>query len=222
MIKPVKLSSLLILLLLLSTFYPTYKIRNINFIFTIKNIEVENNKILNSKNILNELENLKGKSLLFVDREIIKSAMNKFDFISSFQIKKVYPKTIKVRIFEKKPVAIYIEEKNKFYISEKGDLIKYLELDYYKNLPLLFGKKTNFNNFFESLKNISFPIKEIKSFHYFGIGRWDIILNNEKTIKLPKENYEDILKNFLLIKNDKSFDKYKIFDYRIKDQLILN
>ena len=165
---------------------------------------------------------LKGKSLLFVDREIIKSAINKFDFISSFQVKKIYPKTIRIKIFEKKPVAIYIEEKNKFYISEKGDLIKYIEIDYYNNLPLLFGKKTNFNIFFQGLKNANFPITDIKSFHYFEIGRWDIILNDEKIIKLPKENYADILENFLLIKNDKSFDKYKIFDYRIKDQLILN
>ena len=222
MIKAVKLLSLLILLLLLSTYYPTYKIRNTILIFTIKNVEVENNKVLDSKKIINELENLKGKSLLFVDREIIKSAINKFDFISSFQVKKIYPKTIRIKIFEKKPVAIYIEEKNKFYISEKGDLIKYIEIDYYNNLPLLFGKKTNFNIFFEGLKNVNFPISDIKSFHYFEIGRWDIILNDEKIIKLPKENYADMLENFLLIKNDKSFDKYKIFDYRIKDQLILN
>ena len=222
MIKAVKLLSLLILLLLLSTYYPTYKIRNTILIFTIKNVEVENNKVLDSNKIINELENLKGKSLLFVDREIIKSAINKFDFISSFQVKKIYPKTIRIKIFEKKPVAIYIEEKNKFYISEKGDLIKYIEVDYYNNLPLLFGKKTNFNIFFEGLKNVNFPISDIKSFHYFEIGRWDIILNDEKIIKLPKENYADMLENFLLIKNDKSFDKYKIFDYRIKDQLILN
>ena len=222
MTKSVKLSSLLILFLLLSTYYPTYKIRGANFIFTIKNIKVENNKILDSKQILEELENLKGKSLLFVDREIIKSAMRKFDFISSFEVKKIYPTTIKVKIFEKKPVAIYIEKDNKFYISEKGDLIKYLELDYYNSLPLLFGKKNNFNNFFENLKNINFPISTIKSFHYFEIGRWDITLNNEKIIKLPKENYVNMLENFLLIKNDNSFDNYKIFDYRIKDQLILN
>ena len=86
MIKAVKLLSLLILLLLLSTYYPTYKIRNTILIFTIKNVEVENNKVLDSKKIINELENLKGKSLLFVDREIIKSAINKFDFISSIPI----------------------------------------------------------------------------------------------------------------------------------------
>ena len=42
------------------------------------------------------------------------------------------------------------------------------------------------------LKNINFPIADIKSFHHFEIGRWDILLNNEKLIKLPQDNYKEI------------------------------
>mgnify|MGYP003951849269 CR=1 FL=1 len=222
MIRPIKFLSLLILFLLLSTYSPTYKNDNLSLIFPIKNIKIENNKILETKKLLNELENIKGKNLLLVDKRIIKFAMNKFDFISGFQVKKIYPETIKILIFEKKPIAIYIEGKNKFYISENGDSIQYIKLDDYNRLPLLFGKKRNFKIFFEELKNISFPINEIKSFHYFEIGRWDITLKDERIIKLPEYNYTDMLENFILIKGDKSFDKYRIFDYRIKDQLILN
>ena len=54
------------------------------------------------------------------------------------------------------------------------------------------------------------------------MGRWDIKLKNERVIKLPEYNYIDMLENFILIKGDKNFDKYRIFDYRIKDQLVLN
>ncbi len=208
--------------LLLSTYSPTYKQNNLNIIFPIKNIKIKNSEILDSKKIINELEVIKGKNLLFVDQKLIKSAMEKFDFISSFNVKKIYPDTIKVVIFEKKPVAIYIQKKKKFYISEKGDLIKYLDLVNYNDLPLLFGEKKDFNIFFRDLKNINFPIYDIESFHYFEIGRWDIALKDERIVKLPRSNYIDMLENFILIKNDKSFEKYKIFDYRIKDQLILN
>ncbi len=208
--------------LLLSTYSPTYKQKNLNIIFPIKNIKIKNSEILDSKKIINELEVIKGKNLLFVDQKLIKSAMEKFDFISSFNVKKIYPDTIKVVIFEKKPVAIYIQKKKKFYISEKGDLIKYLDLVNYNDLPLLFGEKKDFNIFFRNLKNINFPIYDIESFHYFEIGRWDIALKDKRIVKLPQSNYIDMLENFILIKNDKSFEKYKIFDYRIKDQLILN
>lgn len=222
MIKPIRFLSLLILFFLLSTYSPTYKNDNVSFIFPIKEIKIENNKAIDSKRLLNELEIIKGKSLMLVDKEILKSVINQFDFVSNFQIKKIYPKTIKVIIFEKKPIVIHIEKKNKFYISDKGDLIKYTELDNYSNLPLLFGEKTNFTNFFEDLKSINFPTDNIKSFHYFEVGRWDIKLKDERVIKLPEYNYIDMLENFILIKGDKNFDKYRIFDYRIKDQLVLN
>mgnify|MGYP001230510399 CR=1 FL=1 len=222
MIRPIRFLSLSILFLLLSTYFPTYKNETISNLFPIKNIKIENNKALNSEKLIDELEIIKGKNLLFVDKSEINRALNKFDFISGFQVKKIYPSTLKILIFEKKPVALYFKGKNKFYISEKGDLVKYLELDNYRELPLLFGEKKNFNKFFKELKNVGFPIRDIKSFHYFEAGRWDIALKNKRLIKLPEHNYKDMLENFILIKDDKSFDKYKIFDYRVKDQLILN
>ena len=37
----------------------------------------------------------------------------------------------------------------------------------------------------------------------------------------PIENYLFSLKNFMISKNKSNFDNYKIFDYRIKNQLIL-
>ena len=76
---------------------------------------------------------------------MIKSILVKFEFIEGFKVKKIYPKTVKITVIEKKPVAIYIDGKKKFYISEKGSLIKYTELSEYTNLPLVFGKNINFS-----------------------------------------------------------------------------
>ena len=45
---------------------------------------------------------------------------------------------------------------------------------------------------------------------------------DEKIIKLPIGEHILSLENFMDLKNQSSFDNYKIFDYRIKDQLILN
>ena len=44
---------------------------------------------------------------------------------------------------------------------------------------------------------------------------------DNKIVRLPSKNYVKSLQNFLEIKKDSSFDKYKIFDYRLKNQLIL-
>ena len=68
----------------------------------------------------------------------------------------------KILIFEKKPVAVYLDGKNRFYISEKGTLIKFIELEDFKDLPMVFGKKINFKKIFIELKKVNFPINEIK------------------------------------------------------------
>ena len=73
-----------------------------------------------------------------------------------------------------------------------------------------------------SLAELNFPISKIKSFYYFDIGRWDIILENDKVIKLPTKNFVASLKNFMKLYEEINFEKYSIFDYRVKDQLILN
>ncbi len=45
---------------------------------------------------------------------------------------------------------------------------------------------------------------------------------DDKIVKLPIKNYLESLKNFMNTKNNMNFNNYKIFDYRIKDQLIIN
>ena len=64
-------------------------------------------------------------------------------------------------------------------------------------------------------------MKKIKAFYYFDVGRWDIVLKNETIIKLPEKNYLDLLPKINLMLDDSDFFKYKIFDFRIKNQLIL-
>ena len=96
-----------------------------------------------------------------------------------------------------------------------------IDLKKYENLPLIFGKYKNFYIFYKDLEKSNFNLNEIKAFYYFDIGRWDIVLRDEKIIKLPEKNYQDILLKINSILGNNNFFKYKVFDFRIKDQLIL-
>ena len=91
-----------------------------------------------------------------------------------------------------------------------------------EKLPNIFGKQKNFLEIYSALNQIGFPISDIKSFYHFDIGRWDIILNNNKIIKLPVKNFNISLKNYMELNKKTNFEKYSTFDYRIKNQLILN
>ena len=222
MSKSFKFILLFFLLLIFSTYVPKNQTEKKSLLLPIKNIKVRNTKVIDEKLLIENLSYLMGKNILLIDKDKIKFTIMQFDFVSSFQVNKIYPQTLEIIINEKKPVAIYMDGKKKLFISEKGKVINYIEFEEFLNLPIIFGKKIKFKSFFNDLKKINFPINEIKSLHYLDIGRWDIVLKNEIIVKLPKENYRDILQKFLLVYNDDDFEKYKIFDYRIKNQLILN
>ena len=214
-----RLAISLVLLVLFSTYIPQklpiYKK------FNIELIQLENNLILKDEDIKKNLNSLYSKNLIFFKTSDIEKNLKKNNFIESFKVKKIYPNKIKITIFEKKPIAILQNRKNKFYISENLNLIDYIYLENYKNLPIIFGNKENFVILYNNLKKINFPIELIKRYYSFESKRWDLDTYTKKTIKLPSKDYTESLKNFMNLRKERNFDTYTVFDYRISDQLIL-
>ncbi|OUV60224.1 MAG: hypothetical protein CBC88_02915 [Candidatus Pelagibacter sp. TMED128] len=212
---------LILLFVLLTTYSPKFSfIKDLNL--NIENIEIENNTIIKTEKIKDRLSFLYNENLFFLNIENIEENLKKEDFIESFTIKKIYPNNLKLMIVEKKVIAILQNKQKKFYISNKGDLINFIDIEFYKDLPTVFGNGENFYSLYLDLQNVKFPLHMIRSFYFFESGRWDLIMVDGKIIKLPVEDYLFSLKNFMLSKSKSNFDNYKIFDYRIKDQLILN
>ena len=68
---------------------------------------------------------------------------------------------------------------------------------------------------------MNFPLDIIKKYTFFETNRWDLETKNKEIIKLPSRNYSKSLENFLNLKSKNDFKEYKLFDYRINNQLIL-
>ncbi len=208
-----------VILVFLSTY--TSKINNsLDRNIKIEKITIENNKILDDQTIKKKISFLYEENLFFLNNKKIISKLQELDFIDSIEIKKIYPNQIKVKIFEKQLIAIIQNKKEKNYYTNKG-LVNYKKLNGFENLPIVFGDNKSFEIFYNDLEKIDFPISDIKKFYLFESKRWDIITLENQIIKLPIKNYDLSLKNFIKLKNQTNFRKYKTFDYRINDQLIL-
>ena len=212
---------LLFFFLIFTTYNFNEKKKNFSIIFPIKKIIINNTLAVDSIKLKAELEFLKNTSLFFLREKQITKVTDKYDFISNIQLKKKYPNILKILVSERKPVATGINEKKRYYITNEGKRIGYVNLKAFENLPVIFGNHKNFTLFFQKIENSNFNISIIKAFYYFDVGRWDIELKDHRIIKLPELQIENILKELNLILIDSNFSKYKIFDYRIKNQLIL-
>tara|TARA_Y100000591_G_C21775821_1_gene668233 strand:- start:127 stop:795 length:669 start_codon:yes stop_codon:yes gene_type:complete len=214
--------TLFLILIMLTTFNPN----NLNFgfhFFKVKKIEVKNLKILEKKKLENQFYNeLSGSNLFILDEKKIEKVLNNNDFIDFLEFKKIFPYKLQIVVYEKDTIAILNYKRDKYYLTRSGEKIKFFKNQTLEKLPNIFGKEKNFLEVYSILKEINFPISKIKSFYYFDIGRWDILLENKVVIKLPVKNFHISLKNFMDLDKKINFEKYSIFDYRIKDQLILN
>ena len=209
------------LILLISLTTITFDQKIIFSIFALKKITIENNSLLKENDIKKSLEPIYDKNLLQLNNKEIKKILLQNSLIDSFKIKKKYPNTLEIEIFEKKPIAILFDKKQKFYISEKIDLIDYNMLNIDNNLPYVLWNKDDFKIFYDNLKKIKFPFNSVKKYILYENNRWDLETLNNKTIKLSPQNYKDNLEHYLNLINKKEFKKYNLYDYRIKNQLIL-
>ena len=145
MSKTIKFFGLIFVFLITSTYNLNPNYKNSSIFFSIKEVRIEGTKALDKKKIIIELDYLKGTGLIFIDKKKIQIVLKKYEFIESFKIKKIYPNIVKFIFKEKEPIAINSIGKNKFYITKNGEHLKFQELDYFKDLPTVFGKKNNFD-----------------------------------------------------------------------------
>ena len=212
-------------LIFIFVIFTTYNSKNdkesVSIVFPIKEIFIENSVATNILKLKSDLSFLVNTNLFFLNKKKISLVFSNHDFISNVQLKKKYPNTLKITITEKKPVAIHIIDKKKFYITKNNEKINFIDLKIFEDLPSVIGKYKNFNIFYNDLEKNYFKINKIKIFYYFDVGRWNIVLKNGKVIKFPEKKYQNVLPKINLMLEDNNFSKYKVFDFRINNQLIL-
>jgi cell division protein FtsQ len=220
-----KIFLLIITLIFLTTYNPIEFInfkKEEKFFFKIKYINITNNKIIESVDISKKLEHIIGKNIFFVKKIDINDPLNKIEFLDRIEVKKKYPNTIIIKVYETKPIAIVFKNNKKYLLDNLSNLISYKKIseDYYPNI---FGESAeyNFANFFSKLKEAEFPYEMVKNYYYFQIGRWDLELINGKIIKLPANKTKKAFHLAIELLEHENFKNYNIIDLRIEGKVIV-
>ena len=195
------------------------------FNFNIKVFFEKNFKIINLENnnnlLVYELNNLINQNILKLNRNEIYNYLENYPILNSFKINKVYPNTLKVELIKTKHLAKISYKNQIFFVGENGKLFQ----DDIENLkiPMIQGDVDieKVNKFLNLLKKSSFNLNEIKFLIFFPSGRWDIVFNNNRIIKLPREDAFKLINKVELLLKDQNFNK-KIIDLRINNKIILS
>ena len=192
--------------------------------FSIKKIEIIGTKFSNKNDLERKFVKILNKNIIFLNSKDLEKTINtKVDFINSLKIKKVYPSKVIVKVLENSPIGIYSDDNNVEYLLLENNKVKKNDDNKFQNLPKVYGPGAikRFSDFYSSLEKINFDLSLVKQFDYHSVNRWDLSLVDGKLIKLPPENYQDSVLKFIEIYKKSNFKKFKVYDFRIKNELIL-
>lgn len=190
--------------------------------FTIDEVIVTGNNFTNEKDIINQVD--RTQPIVYVSlSKLINNIQSASKWIKHVSIHRILPNTLHIDIDEHEPFAIWKDNKKTSVIDSEGKVI----MDNYsiENLPVISGQSSLSNIKFvkDLLDSQSQLSNKIASFVHIGNRRWNVVLDNGATLKLPEDNpYNawDYL-NHLQNTTDFIFSDWSVIDMRVADKIFV-
>lgn len=193
----------LFLIIFLSFFYLVFFA---NF-FQVKNIEISGNQNISTDILKENIENqiiknlffLKTKSIFLVDfKKIEKNLLKDFLLISQINLKKKFPNTLYIEIKERKPIAIFCQNENCFFIDKEGVIFEptSLKKDYLilrnenLNLPPKLGEKIIDEKLISQILDVKEKILKYQKNNFKILIEEVVISSKEKIIFKTSDGWE--------------------------------
>ena len=184
-------------------------------IFKIKNIKIVPNEL-----VFEEVYNLLNQNILKLNNANLKNFLNKYTYLKSIEIKKIYPDTLEVLITKSSPIAIIDNQISFTYLGDNGKVFK--DNKEYNSIPILKGEIDIAEAILvlNLLDKSFYKLEDIKEIIFFPTKRINIILKDNKILKFPISidlKYINKTYNFLkTIKTEK-----QVIDFRVLERIIL-
>ena len=169
------------------------------------------------------MSGLKETSLSNIDLHEISTQINNIDWIKKSELRKIYPSTLVVKVYEHNPIAIWFNNGNKFLVDDESEIIKELNPNNFKNLKVIAGLNAleDIPEIISMIRNYPEFEKKIKSLLRVGDRRWTVRLHNGITIHLPEKNVANAIEEIEQLDSKHALlSRYvDIIDMRLPDRI---
>lgn len=184
----------------------------------LENVLIDGHCQLSTNDIAAALNADVGTPILSIDLEKVRDALSKNEWVKNAIIERRLPNTIYIKIIERIPIAIWQNEKRLYLVDEDGIIINPNDISKFAGLMHVVGADAPVHAFalkaeIDSNENLK---KRIISFVRYGERRWNILLEQNITVKMPANDFAKAYKYLSKLNdNNKLFDcNYKVIDLR--------
>ena len=163
----------------------------INNGFKIKNILIIGTHNLSQDYVINIINTQNHINILNVNLHTIYNKIIQNSWVEETYVERILPDTIKIKVLEKKPIAIWQNQNGNKLITVNGDVIYHANINKFKNsFPIIKGEKSKENiptilKILETNKNFA---KNIWSLTFINQRRWDLHFNQGLIVRLPSQD----------------------------------
>ncbi|KRB61445.1 cell division protein FtsQ [Rhizobium sp. Root708] len=160
--------------------------------FAIEDVKVSGNSETSEIDIL-QLIGLDGTtSLVALDVDAARQKIAKLPWVESVEIRKVYPKTIEVKLKERAAYAIWQHGTELSLVEKGGAVIAPLRDNKFSQLPLVVGRgaevaAVSLEDEFSKWPDIK---ARVKAYVWVSGRRWDLHMDNGIVVKLPEDEID--------------------------------
>ena len=190
--------------------------------YVIKEFNINGLNTIETRKISNDLKIFEKMNIFLFTKKNISEKIYSNKIVEKLNIFKNYPSTLNIEIKKTKFLAMTKKDKSNYFIAANGNLIKVDIVN--SDLPFIFGNvETNdFLNFKEIIDNSNFKFNDIENLYYFKSDRWDVIMKNGLTLKMPPNLTLEKLNLIFEMIQKNVFNDNKIIDYRQNNMIVIN
>lgn len=191
--------------------------------FRIETVTIKGQQELEDDEILDAAKVNATTSLVFLDAEATRAALQTLALVKSANVHKLYPDTLAIAIEERRPYALWQKEGVVQVIAADGTAMDELRDGRYANLPFVVGEGAA-ERAGEIVKLLdAYPsIKaRVRASVLVAQRRWNLTLDNGVVVRLPEHNAADALASLATLQaSSKVIDRDVLaIDLRLADRV---
>lgn len=193
--------------------------------FDVHSVTISGHRYMQERDILDVLGLSPGVSLMTFNVASAQQTLLREPWVKSASVRKIYPGKLQIKLIERAPFAVWQRGRIVSIVDRDGLVLDDFNEELHGNLPIVVGHGAQRKGaeFLAMMDEFPALRSRVRASMLHSQRRWDILLDNAITVKLPEEGVRDALVQLLVLDEEKSILSKDLVsvDMRLPDRLVM-